>query len=134
VLTDDKRVVPMTLLAQAGSSLALAAVLWAWRGEIVAISAAVGGLIAVIPNAFLAARLLRPRGVGAAGLMRSAWVGEIGKMALTVVLFGVVFAYVRPLSPAGVLGGFISAQLTVVGALLWGGRGGTRAEMRLTKS
>ena len=133
MLTDDRRVVPFTLLAQTGVTVGLAAVLWLWQGQVVAVSALLGGLTAVIPNAFLAARLLRPRAdESAAATMRSAWLGELGKIALTALLFGVIFAVLRPISPLAVFGGFIAAQLVVFGALLFGN--GPRSEQAMTKS
>lgn len=132
MLTDDIRVVPMTLLAQAGSSLVLAAALWFWQGSVAAVSLFLGGMVAVVPNAFLAARLLSgPAGVDAGALMRSAWVGEIGKLALTAVLFGAIFALLRPVSAPAVFAGFIAAQLVIFGALLLGsGAGNVKAKTK----
>lgn len=132
MLNDDRHVVPMTLLAQAGASVGLAAVLWFWQGNVAAASALLGGMVAVIPNGFLAARLLTPRDASAKALMRSAWFGEAGKVVLTALLFGVIFAAVRPLAPLAVFGGFIAAQLVIFGALLVGGGSGNKAAM--TKS
>jgi ATP synthase protein I len=128
VLTDDIRVVPMTLLAQAGLSLVLAVGLWFWHGSVAAMSLFIGGMVAVVPNAFLAARLFGPASTNAAALMRSAWIGEIGKLALTAVLFGAIFALLRPVSAPAVFAGFIAAQLVIFGALLLGsGAGHVRA-------
>ena len=57
-----------------------------------------GGATAVILNGFLAARLLQPsRDESARAMMRSAWFGEIGKVLLTGLLFGVIFGFVRPM-------------------------------------
>ena len=55
-----QRVVPLTLLAQAGVSTVLAAVLWLSFGETHAVSTLLGGAAAVVPNGFLAARMLTP--------------------------------------------------------------------------
>jgi len=127
-----ERVVPLTLLAQAGVSVVLAAVLWLRFGDTVAVSTLLGGAAAVVPNGFLAARVLNPsRPVDA--LLRAAWLGEIGKLLLTALAFGVIFGFVRPLSPPAVFAGFIAAQLTVFGALLVGGSGGNNRKMA-TKS
>lgn len=118
---DVKHVVPLTLLVQACASLAVAAVCWAWQGEVAGVSALLGGAAAVVPNGFLAARLLAPsRDQTARAMMRSAWFGEIGKLLLTVLAFGVIFGFVRPISPLAVFAGFIAAQLVVFGALLVG--------------
>lgn len=122
MVIDVKHVVPLTLLVQACVSLVLAAVLWAWMGEVAGMSALLGGVAVVIPNAFLAARLLQPsRDQSAKAMMRSAWFGEIGKVLLTALVFGVIFGFVRPIEPLAVFAGFIAAQLVVFGALLLGG-------------
>ena len=119
---DVQRVVPLTLLAQALVSTALAAGIWAAFGETAGISTLLGGAAAVVPNGFLAARVMKPnRDVSAGAMMRAAWLGEIGKILLTVLAFGVIFGSVRPISPPAVFAGFIAAQLMVFGALLMGG-------------
>jgi ATP synthase protein I len=134
VLIDDRRVVPLTLLAQAGVSLGLAIVMWLWRGNVAAASTLLGGMVVVIPNGFLAARLLGPgAGGSAAGLLRAAWIGAVGKMLLTAVLFGAVFALVRPISALAVFAGFIAAQLTIFGVPLIAG-GEREADTMTVKS
>jgi ATP synthase protein I len=73
----------------------------------------------VIPNAFLALRLIAPRrDPGAEALIRAAWIGEIGKLALTVLIFTLVFTLVRPLSAAALFAGFIATQLVTFSGLL----------------
>jgi ATP synthase protein I len=117
-LMDDRRVVPLMLLGQALVTVGLGVALWLWQGRAVGVSALLGGATAVIPNGFLAARLLQWRAsAGAVALLRSAWIGEIGKLVLTVLLFGVIFASVRPLSPGAVFGGFIAVQVVGLGGL-----------------
>jgi len=131
VAIDVKNVVPLTLLAQAGVSLGLAALLWLKFGDVVAGSTLLGGAAAVVPNGFLAARVLRPnRDVTARAMMRAAWFGEIGKIVLTFVAFGVIFGFVRPISPPAVFAGFIAAQLVVFGALLMGSGANNAATMK----
>jgi len=98
---------------------ALAAVLWGVFGTVVGYSALLGSLICVIPNAFLALRLVVPRSdPGAKALVGAAWIGEIGKLALTVLFFTLVFTLVRPLSAAALFAGFITTQLVVFSGLL----------------
>jgi ATP synthase protein I len=122
VLIDDRRVVPFTLLAQAGVAVGLAGLLALCVGPVAGYSALLGGMTAVAPNAFLAARLVGPRGRDdAAAVLRSAQVGVVGKLAMTALLFGVIFATVRPISESAVFGGFIATQTVVLGALLIGG-------------
>ena len=131
-MIDVKHVVPMTLLVQTCVSFVVAAVSWGWIGEVAGMSALLGGAAAVVPNGFLAARLLQPsRDESAKAMMRSAWIGEIGKVLLTALLFGVIFGFVRPIQPLAVFAGFIAAQLAVFGGLLVG-NGGAREVM--TKS
>jgi ATP synthase protein I len=92
-----------------------------------------GGAAAVVPNGFLAARVLKPnRDTSAKAMMRAAWIGEIGKLLLTTLLFGVIFGFVRPIQPLAVFAAFIAAQLVVFGALLVGNGGG--AQEAMTKS
>jgi len=130
---DVKHVVPMTLLVQTCVSFVVAAVSWILVGEVGGTSALLGGAAAVVPNGFLAARVLKPnRDTSAKAMMRAAWIGEIGKLLLTVLLFGVIFGVVRPIEPLAVFAGFIAAQVVVFGALLVGNGGG--AQQAMTKS
>jgi ATP synthase protein I len=100
------------LLAQAGLTAVLAALFWGFDGFVSGYSALLGGLTAIIPNGFLAARLMLPRrDPGAGALLRAAYLGELGKLVLTALMFGVVFALVRPLAAAALFAGFIAAQL-----------------------
>ena len=132
-MIDDKHVVPVTLLVQLCVSVVVAVALWAWIGEVAGMSALLGGAAVVIPNGFLAARLMKPnRDVSARAMMRSAWIGELGKLLLTVLLFGVIFGVVRPIQPPAVFAGFIAAQLVVFGGLLVGN--GAGAQQVMTKS
>lgn len=122
MLIDDRRVVPFTLLAQAGVAVALAVLLGFWVDGVAGVSALLGGTVAVVPNAFLAARLVKPRhDDDAAAVMRSAWIGVLGKLLITALLFGVIFHTVKPISGLAVFGGFIAAQSVILGALLVGG-------------
>ena len=97
----------------------LSAALWIASNAVAGYSALLGSLTCVVPNAFLALRLVAPRrDPGAAGLLRAAWVGEIGKLALTVLLFTLVFTLVRPLSAAALFAGFIATQLAAFSGFL----------------
>ncbi len=107
------------LLAQAGLALVLAAIFQGTGGSVPAYSALLGGLVAVLPNAFLALRLSLPRrDPGAAGLLRAAYIGELGKVVLTVLLFGLVFTAVRPLAAGAFFTGFVAAQLAAFAGFL----------------
>ena len=111
--------IPRVLMWQFLVGVVLAAVLWGVFGKVVGYSAALGSLTSVIPNAFLALRLMVPRrDPGAQALVGAAWIGEIGKLALTVLFFTLVFTLVRPLSAAALFAGFIATQLVVFSGLL----------------
>ena len=107
------------LIGQIGIGAVLAAVLWGVYGNVAGYSALLGGLACVVPNAFLALRLAVPRrDPGASALVRAAYIGELGKLALTVLIFSIVFALVQPLAAAALFAGFIAAQLVTFAGLL----------------
>ena len=111
--------IPRVLMWQFLVGVALAAGIWGVFGKVAGYSALLGSLICVIPNAFLALRLVVPRSdPGAQALLGAAWIGEIGKLALTVLFFTLVFTLVRPLSAAALFAGFITTQLVVFSGLL----------------
>ena len=117
--SDIQSVMLRVLVAQLGVGVVLAAVLWSLYGDVVGYSALLGGLVCVIPNAFLALRLAVPRkDPGAAALVRAAYVGELGKLALTVLFFTLVFTLVKPLSAAALFAGFIATQMVTLAGLL----------------
>ena len=107
------------LVGQIGIGAVLTVVLWGLYGDVAGYSALLGSLTCVIPNAFLALRLAVPRrDPGARALVRAAYIGELGKLALTVLMFSMVFVLVRPLSAAALFAGFIAAQLVTFAGLL----------------
>lgn len=124
--------VAKVLLAQLVLTGVLAMLFWGIDGRISGYSALLGGLICVVPNAFLALRLAVPRrDPGAGALMRAAYIGELGKLALTVLMFTMVFTLVRPLAAGALFAGFIAAQLVTFSGFLM--RDGiTEAEERTT--
>jgi ATP synthase protein I len=107
------------LLAQLGLSVVLAVLFWGMDGRVAGYSALLGGLICVIPNGFLALRLIVPRpDPGARALVQAAYIGELGKLALTVLMFGAVFVAVRPLAAWPLFAAFIGAQLMTLAGFL----------------
>jgi ATP synthase protein I len=108
------------LLTQLAAGLVLAAAVWIWLGSGRAVPTLIGGLIGVVPNAFLAARLMSPRaGSSAKNLLAAGWIGEIGKLAITVAMFAAVFATLKPLHPEFVFAGYIVTLLALPVALLF---------------
>ena len=106
------------LIWQIGVGAVLAAVLWGLYGHVAGYSALLGALTCVIPNAFLALRLAVPRrDPGARSLIRAAYLGELGKLAITVLMFSIVFVLVRPLNAAALFAGFVVTQLMAFAGL-----------------
>ena len=116
---DIKSVMLKLLVVQAGVGAVLALAVWGAGGNVAGYSALLGSLVSIIPNAFLALRLALPRrDPGAQGLVRAAYIGELGKLALTVLFFSLVFTLVRPLSAPALFAGFIATQLVTLTGLL----------------
>jgi ATP synthase protein I len=104
------------------TGLVLAAVLWGVFDKVASYSVLLGSLICVIPSSFMALRLAVARkDKGAQALVNAAWIGEIGKLALTVLFFTLVFTLVRPLSAAALFAGFIATQLVTFSGFLMRG-------------
>lgn len=111
--------VAKVLLAQLAITVVLAMLFWGTDGSVSGYSALLGGLACVIPNAFLALRLAVPRrDPGAGALVRAAYIGELGKLALTVLIFSMVFTLVRPLAAGALFAGYIAAQLATFSGFL----------------
>jgi len=111
--------VAKVLVGQLGLTVVLALLFWGIDGRVSGYSVLLGGLTCVLPNAFLALRLMVPRrDPGAGALVRAAYIGEIGKLALTVLIFSLVFTLVRPLAAGPLFAGFIAAQLVTFSGFL----------------
>jgi ATP synthase protein I len=111
---DEQRLLPLMLVAQVALSLTLALVLGVFAGRTVGISALLGGVAAIAPNAFLAARLMN---ADIDSLMRAVWIGEIGRLLMAALVFAMIFAYVRPLSIPAVFIGFIVTHFAILPSL-----------------
>ena len=108
------------LLTQAATALGVAAVVWIGLGSERAIPTLVGGLIGVVPNAFLAARVMSPRaGSSAVKLLRAGWLGEIGKLVIAAILFVAAFKTLQPLHPGFLFTGYITTLLAMPVGLLF---------------
>lgn len=75
-------------------------------------SAFIGGLICILPNAYLAYKLTARRTADPQKLINTLYTAEISKILITGALFAVVFATQEWIQPAALLGGFGIAQLT----------------------
>lgn len=86
-----------------------------WVDQLAAISALLGGLIAIIPNAYFAKWAFRYSGARAADkVAQSFYRGEAGKFILTSILFALVFIGVKPLNVLVIFVTYISMM-----ALSW---------------
>jgi len=87
-------------------------------GFLEAKSAAVGGAIAVIPGAFYAWRLIGSRNALPDRLLRVHVAAESGKLALTFVMFGVTFAWMKDVSALPLFANYIAVLLVYWLALI----------------
>ncbi len=106
------------LLVTLGLALALL-----FAGVVEAYSALLGGLICVIPNAYLAGRLLMKSGTGDSRVfLQAAFTGEAIKLVLTAALFALVFTNIKPLNVLALFAGFIAAISIQWAGLIFLGR------------
>ncbi len=101
------------LLTQLGVGGVCAVVAWPLAGMAAALQFFLGTLVGVIPNAYLGMRIAGfGKATDAQSMLRAAWLGEIGKLALTIMLLVGVFVFVRPTRPGWLLAGFVISQLS----------------------
>ena len=109
----------MSVLAlQLAVTLIVAAGFGFVAGWLAAKSAAIGGLIAVVPGAFYAWRLIRNRQVSPQRMLGVHFAAEFGKLALTFVLFGAVFAWLKEVSVLPLFAAYIATLLVYWPALM----------------
>lgn len=71
-----------------------------------------GGCVCVIPNMYMAQKLMAKRSADADTLKNSLYAAEFGKIIITMALFAAIFATQTWVSPVALLAGYIMAQLT----------------------
>ena len=79
-------------------------------GRMAALSALMAGVVCLIPSGFVLAVSLREISPGETGLANAVR-GEAGKFALSILLFALVFAFVKPLDAAAFFATFVVLQL-----------------------
>ena len=99
----------------------LASAAWLVFGRVAAISALMAGITCVLPGCYTLVVSLRPVIKGDPGLSQ-ALRGEMGKFALTVSLFALVFVFVKPLNVLVFFSTFIGLQLCMAATLWLGSR------------
>jgi len=107
------------LLTQIATTFFLMAAFWLFGNKIAAYSSFLGGMLSIVPNIFLAARLIASLR-SAKAVLRAAYIGEAGKVILTFVLFGLVFIIVKPLDAKALFISFIIVQFVISIELLRG--------------
>ena len=92
---------------------------WSLIGVVAGYSAVLGGLICVIPNAFMGMRMMAARqSKDPQKMLNAAYIGEAGKWFLCIGLFALVYIWIKPLHPVALLAAFILAQAGVWAAIL----------------
>lgn len=88
--------------------------------RVYAYSVLIGGLIAIVPQAYFAVLAFRWRGArSATAIARSSYAGEVGKFLLSFAGFAVVFATVRPINGLAVFIGYlVMLAVQIVGSWL----------------
>jgi len=103
---------------QVAVTLGVAALFLLFGNVVSAKSALIGGAIAFIPGAFYALPVIRSRHGAADRLLRAHYVGEFGKLMLTVLLFGATFAWVKEISVLPLFADYIATLLVYWAALV----------------
>jgi ATP synthase protein I len=78
-------------------------------------SALLGGIIYLVPYAYVANRILTDKGTKDSGnsasqTLAQLYIGQIWKMVIGAMLFALVFVLVEPLSPFSLFGSYIAVQ------------------------
>jgi ATP synthase protein I len=79
-----------------------------------------GGLIAVLPQAYFAARAFRWRGARSAqAIAKSSYAGVVGKFVFSAAGFAAVFALLRPIAGLAVFAGYLAMlMIQIIGSWL----------------
>lgn len=107
------------LLFQAAIVCVLGLIFLLARGSVAGYSALLGGLTALVPNAFFSFKAFRYYGARSIqSILQSFWAGEVGKMILTAAFFAVLFIGVKPLDILAVFTVFVAVQISAAASLL----------------
>ena len=108
----NKRKVMRLWVVQLGVTLFLAVLSALALNMNAALSAVLGGLVCIIPNAYFASTLFKYQGARAAKqIVNSFYKGEALKIILSIILFTLVFVLFR-ITPVVFFGTYIAIQLT----------------------
>jgi len=96
------------LLAQLFLTALCGLIAWVGLGVVAGYSAVLGGMTCVVPSAFLAARMLAvKRSDNPRKMLNATYVGEAGKLLITLALFVMIYRLVNPLHAGALLMGFV---------------------------
>jgi len=107
------------LLWQAFTCVGAALVLLLSKGPVAGYSGLLGGLVALVPNAYFAYRVYRYSGARSVrAIVGELYAGEAGKLILTAALFVSVLMAVKPLEVAALFGCYLAVLAVGASALL----------------
>ncbi len=99
------------LLGQLGVTVLIAVIARLIGDDRAAVSALVGGIVCILPNAYFAAKLFKHNGARAARqIVNGFYKGEALKLILSVALFALVFKYLN-VNPLVFFVTYIAAQM-----------------------
>ncbi len=94
---------------QALLTVGIALTLWFFQGPVAGYSGLLGGLIALVPNAYFVFRVFRYSGARSTrAIVTEMFSGEAGKLILTAALFIVVWLGVSPLEEIALFIGYLA--------------------------
>jgi len=107
------------IVAQLVASALIAVIFLVFSNVVAAYSILIGGLVSVVANGYFAVQAFRFRGArNADKVVKSFMKGEMGKIAITLAMFALIFTLISAINEAALIAGFFAAQF--VGILMSG--------------
>ena len=107
------------IVAQLIATAFITAISLLFSGSVTAYSALLGGLISALPNSYFVLQAFKYQGArNADKVVKSFIKGELGKIAITIVLFALSFTLITNLSELALILGFITTHF--VGVMMFG--------------
>ncbi|OMH39638.1 ATP synthase subunit I [Motiliproteus sp. MSK22-1] len=120
----NRKLIQRTFVVQILLTFLIGVGLYLTNGLVDAYSAWLGGLIYLLPSLYQAKQVFtEDDSKSVRQILGNIYKSEIWKMALTMVLFGVVFSTVKPIEPFPIFGVFILMQMVAWLAPLFSTRG-----------
>ncbi len=95
------------IVAQLAATTLIAAISLLFSGSIIAYSTLLGGLISALPNSYFAMQAFRYAGASNSDkVVKSFMKGELGKIAITLVLFALSFTLITTINELALILGF----------------------------